>query len=465
MAIISEQTYIADGSQRQFQVLGTILSESHLGVWFTVGGVETRIATSEYDVLGSVVLFNTAPASGTSIALLLSDSGEDLDVPPSAIADVSTNIDDVIAVAGNEDNINTVAGIAAEITALAVRTAAIDSLYADKATLDSLYADKAKLDSLFADKLKLDSLYADKATLDSLYADKAGLDAVYANLTEILLADDNAATATAKANDAQLRAWESEAERMTADSYATEAEDVFVKVYTSNGDGTFTATDTTEYSALHWKIKAEDLVTNGVIDDSVPQLDKTYSSVKVQALHDAQAIAIANLSGASASFYNNTTTVIPETPVAFVDLTWTNGTASSNSAIFELGTNEISFKQDGSYNFLNTLTFYRLSDGSVMNVTFELYDADTSSVLATFVQPIDMIAGTKETVPMNALLVVSGASVADPVRMKVRMQASSASGTLELFSFNSIIALGSVPVSATITQVDAALGTIYEGLA
>lgn len=377
----------------------------------------------------------------------------------------TTTVSSINTVIANSANINTVAGLEAEMNALVIRTAAIDSLYADKATLDSLYADKAKLDSLFADKVKLDSLYTGKATLDSLYADKAGLDAIYANLTEILLADTNAATATAKANEAQLKAWEAEAERMTADSYATEAEDVLVKVYTSNGNGTFTATNTAEYSALHWKIKAEDLVTNGIIDDTTPQTDKTYSSVKVQALHDAQAIAIANLSGASASFYNNTTTVIPEGPAAFVDLTWTNGTPSSNSAIFELGTNEISFKQDGSYNFLNTLTFYRVSDGSVMNVTFELYDADTSSVLATFVQPIGMIAGTKETVPMNALLVVSGASVADPVRMKVRMQASSASGTLELFSFNSIIALGAVPVSAIITQVDAALGTIYEGLA
>ena len=58
------------------------------------------------------------------------------------------------------------------------------------------------------------------------------------------------------ATNAQLRMWEAEAERMTADSYATEAEDVFVKVYVSNGDGTFTASDTTEYSALHYSAKS-----------------------------------------------------------------------------------------------------------------------------------------------------------------------------------------------------------------
>lgn len=55
---------------------------------------------------------------------------------------------------------------------------------------------------------------------------------------------------------ATLQAWISQAHQKTSDSYATEAEDVFVKTYTSDGDGTFTATDTTEYSALHWAAKA-----------------------------------------------------------------------------------------------------------------------------------------------------------------------------------------------------------------
>ncbi|MCK9332538.1 MAG: hypothetical protein M0Q19_05090, partial [Candidatus Cloacimonetes bacterium] len=54
---------------------------------------------------------------------------------------------------------------------------------------------------------------------------------------------------------------EAEANQKTADSYATEAEDTFVKVYTSNGDGTFTATDTTEYSALHYAAKGSDFAT------------------------------------------------------------------------------------------------------------------------------------------------------------------------------------------------------------
>ena len=74
----------------------------------------------------------------------------------------------------------------------------------------------------------------------------------------------------ANAADAQNKAWEAEAEQMTADSWAVEPEDVAVKIYTSDGDGTFTATDTNpvEYSSLHHAAKSvTDLVT-----DASPQL-------------------------------------------------------------------------------------------------------------------------------------------------------------------------------------------------
>lgn len=78
--------------------------------------------------------------------------------------------------------------------------------------------------------------------------------------------------------NSQAAEWEAVAAKMTADSYATEAEDVVVKIYTSDGDGTYTATDTSEYSALHWSAKslgggdmyksAYDADNSGVVDDS-----------------------------------------------------------------------------------------------------------------------------------------------------------------------------------------------------
>lgn len=77
----------------------------------------------------------------------------------------------------------------------------------------------------------------------------------------VTAAASSEASAELSAN-AALKALESEAARMTAESYAIEPEDVFVKVYTSNGDGTYSVSTTTDYSALHWYRKAEGI--NGI---------------------------------------------------------------------------------------------------------------------------------------------------------------------------------------------------------
>jgi hypothetical protein len=65
----------------------------------------------------------------------------------------------------------------------------------------------------------------------------------------------DAVSSGTSATTAQLRAWDAEAEALTADSYATQLEDVLVNSYASDGDGTFTATPTTSYSALHYAAK------------------------------------------------------------------------------------------------------------------------------------------------------------------------------------------------------------------
>lgn len=83
-------------------------------------------------------------------------------------------------------------------------------------------------------------------------------DAVYEAAESAAAALVSEEEAAVSATFSQLKAWEAEAERLTADSYATEAEDVPVKIVTSNGDGTFTYTDTypVEYSSLHWSNKS-----------------------------------------------------------------------------------------------------------------------------------------------------------------------------------------------------------------
>ena len=69
----------------------------------------------------------------------------------------------------------------------------------------------------------------------------------------------------------ELSKWEAEASQMTADSYATEAEDVFVNMWTSDGDGTFTSTPTVDYSALHWAAKSDAMASTYLpLDGSEP---------------------------------------------------------------------------------------------------------------------------------------------------------------------------------------------------
>lgn len=105
----------------------------------------------------------------------------------------------------------------------------------------------------------------------------ATINDIASNLDEILLADNNAIIA-------KQEAWRAEAERLTANSYATEPKDVYVKRYTSNNDGTFTITDTTDYSSYHWERKATILVTTGVIDDNTSSVDRVYSSNKIDGI-------------------------------------------------------------------------------------------------------------------------------------------------------------------------------------
>ena len=93
---------------------------------------------------------------------------------------------------------------------------------------------------------------ATSASASAVAADISAQDAS-TSLANIGASETNSANS---ATSAQLKAWEAEARKLTADSYATEAEDTFVNSFASDGDGTFTVTPTSDYSALHWAAKS-----------------------------------------------------------------------------------------------------------------------------------------------------------------------------------------------------------------
>ncbi len=79
----------------------------------------------------------------------------------------------------------------------------------------------------------------------------------------VATADASAVESGVYANASQLRAWDSEAEAMTADSYSMQPAGQFVIQYTSNDDSTFTPHTTTDYSCLHWNETAK-LISQGM---------------------------------------------------------------------------------------------------------------------------------------------------------------------------------------------------------
>ncbi len=115
------------------------------------------------------------------------------------------------------------------------------------------------------------------ANVDILAQNITNVNKVANNIVDIQNAEENSIIA-------KEEAWRAEAERLTANSYATEPEDVYVKIYTSNNDGTFTVTDTTDYSSYHWEKKAASLIIIGIIDDVTSNSNRTYSSNKIDTI-------------------------------------------------------------------------------------------------------------------------------------------------------------------------------------
>ncbi|WP_345969646.1 hypothetical protein WCX72_09995 [Sulfurimonas sp. HSL1-6] len=105
----------------------------------------------------------------------------------------------------------------------------------------------------------------------------------------------DSSSSSSSATSSQLRAWESEAERLTAESYATEPEDVPVKIYTSVGDGTFTATPTNpaEYSALHHDLKAAASAQSASDDRAI--VEDVASGIGLAEIYDINLIGVQNV--------------------------------------------------------------------------------------------------------------------------------------------------------------------------
>ena len=138
--------------------------------------------------------------------------------------------------------------------------------------LTTSISDIAKVASISADVTKVANI---DTNVTKVASDTVVINDVASNplRQSILDSGSNATIATTQATNSKLSAWKAQAEEMTANSYATEPENTYVKKYTSNGDGTFTVTNTTEYSALHHqsktKVYADTYQGSGATDPTV----------------------------------------------------------------------------------------------------------------------------------------------------------------------------------------------------
>ena len=277
--MISKKVFGADGSNRRFLSDFIIRSEQFTRVYnyiFDVNGVDGDIDPSsglyirvsdvpasgdlvtidKWDLVDNSISFYTAPATGSRVYIEVATTSEEFGdtitqpsveraIEAAAAAELSAAEAEANTVITNADVVSTNADVV-------LTNADVVSTNAD-ATQTALDVVSTNADVVLT--------HADVA-LTNADVVSTNADVVLTNADATSTSADTLETAAdvmasnASATSSQLSAWEAEAEKMTADSYATELEDVVVKVYTSNGDGTFTATPTTEYSALHYKNKS-----------------------------------------------------------------------------------------------------------------------------------------------------------------------------------------------------------------
>lgn len=259
------------------------------------------------------------------------------------------------------------------------------------------------------------------------------------NLAEILLVDERA---------------------VLAKKYAEELEDTQVEPGT--------------YSAKHWAIKAQDIVTEGVIDDVNPSIIKTYSSNKIEAellerdnVNVSQqsdingliaSILALNTANAQGQFGGTSTVTLSSTEqvVPFSVIT-----QSTDTTAFEIGTNTVIVKEEGSYSFISTVTFEDTgANGAVGTVTFNLRDTTTNASYYTQVETVEISSFDRDTVPFNSLMVIPD-TVVLPITIDISVSCNITG--YSIVGFNSLLAQAGGSVQ-TIDTIDSALGNLITGV-
>lgn len=135
MALISETVRVGDGSIKNFAVLGEIPSESHLRVWLD----NVQVGSSDWDLLGNMVIFHTAPTG--NLVIQTYETGTEETASPSDIATVATNIISVNNVSSSIANVDTVSDDIANVNTVAGIHYAVSSVANNEGQINVVWED------------------------------------------------------------------------------------------------------------------------------------------------------------------------------------------------------------------------------------------------------------------------------------------------------------------------------------
>ena len=240
MAIQSE-FYTLDGTTRQYNSSKHIGTKQLMAVWIQkiADDAWVQVASLDFDLINNAAVLDVAVDNTIydNLEVRVADTEDELTQNPTDVSIVASIANDVVAVSSIQADVTDVAAIDTDVTA--VNT----------------------------DPLKTAILNGDAN------ATATAADVVTTN-ADVVLTNADVVSSGTNATNAQLSAWEAEAEALTADSYASEPVGVLVKEYTSDGDGTFTATATTKFSALNHANS-----TQGVTDLAISKREPVFSLV------------------------------------------------------------------------------------------------------------------------------------------------------------------------------------------
>lgn len=262
----SRHTFECDGTQRVFPIPSLMISQDFVRI--EIDGV-LQSDRKQWDIVNNSLVFVLAPISGAILDVQVASDSESL-----GELGMISNVD---ILAKNITNVNKVANIDTDVTKVAdidLDVTTVASIVSEIPIVSAISTDVATVASISSEVITVAGIETDVTTVANISSD---VTTVANNIVDVQNAEENAIIA-------KEEAWRAEAERLTANSYATEPEDVYVKIYTSNNDGTFTITDTTDYSSYHYERKATTLITTGIINDVTSYADRTYSSNKIDSI-------------------------------------------------------------------------------------------------------------------------------------------------------------------------------------